>query len=76
LFDGKDYPFTGYPEIDTIAINKIDANTFDDVLKKAGKEVSRIREVFSNNGQTMTFTEKAKSSKGQDVNNTYVYDKQ
>jgi hypothetical protein len=74
-YDTKDYAFTGYPEIDTIAIKKIDANTFDDVLKKAGKEVSRMHRVLSKDGKTMTFTEKAKNSKGQDMNNTYVYDK-
>jgi hypothetical protein len=75
-YDGKDYPFTGYPEIDTIALSKIDANTFHYVTKKAGKEWSRIREVFSKDGKTLTLTEKEKDSKGQTFNNTTVYDKQ
>jgi hypothetical protein len=37
--DGKDYPFTGSPDIDTVAFRKIDANTFEIVFKKAAKEV-------------------------------------
>jgi hypothetical protein len=75
-YDGKDYPLTGYPDIDTVTLRKVDANTFDFVTKKAGKEVSTIREVFSKDGKTLTFTEKGKDSKGQAFNNTTVYDKQ
>jgi hypothetical protein len=75
-YDGKDYPFTGYPDIDTVAFRKINANTFDIVFKKGGKEVSRAREVFSKDGKTLTVTEKGKDAKGQAFNNTYVYDKQ
>jgi hypothetical protein len=74
-YDGKDYPFTGSPDIDTIAFRRIGAYTFNVVLKKAGKEVSRIQEVFSKDGKILTLTEKGKDAKGQDVNNTWVYDK-
>jgi hypothetical protein len=74
--DGKDYPVTGFPYMDTVAIRRIDANTFEGVAKKAGKEVLRIQEVFSKDGKTLTFTEKGKNAQGQDMNNTWVYDKQ
>ena len=62
-------PFTGYPDFDTIAFRKIDANTFEVVFKKGGKEVSRALEVFSKDGKTFTFTEKGTDAKGQDMNN-------
>lgn len=75
-YDGKDYPYTGSQTIDTIAFRKIDANTFDIVLKKAGKEMAREREVFSKDGKTMTRTVKGKDAQGQDINITAVYDKQ
>jgi len=58
--------------MDTIAFRKIDASSFDDALKKAEEEVSRIREVFPKDGKTLAFTEKAKNAKKQDVNSIYV----
>ncbi len=74
-YDGKDYPITGDPNIDTIAVRKIDANTFDVVFKKAGKEMFKAQEVFSKDGKTFTFIEKGKNAKGR-INNTIVCDKQ
>jgi hypothetical protein len=74
-YDGKDYPFTGL-SADTITLKKIDANTFDEVLKKGGKEVSSGRNVVSKDGKTMTLIMKAKNPQGQDFNITAVYDKQ
>jgi len=75
-YDGKDYPLTGSPAIDTLALRRIDANTFKAVAKKAGKEVLRAREVFSKDGKTFTLTEKGKNAQGQAINNTWVFDKQ
>ena len=74
-YDGKDYPVAGDPVIDTVAMKKADANTFDGVLKKAGKEMFRFQEVFSKDGKTLILTEKGKNSQGQ-INNTKVFDKQ
>ena len=75
-YDGKDYPIKGNPDWDTVAYRKIDPNTFDIIFKKGGKEVTRGQDVFSEDGKKYTFTEKAKNAKGQDVNNTFVYNKQ
>jgi hypothetical protein len=75
-FDGKDYPFTGSTDIDTIAIKKIDANTWDEVFKKAGKQIESARIVVSKNGKTITHTEKGKDAQGQDYTDISVYDKQ
>jgi hypothetical protein len=55
-FDGKDYPATGSPVYDTIALARVDANTFDAILKRAGKVVQRARNVVSSDGKTMTVT--------------------
>jgi hypothetical protein len=74
-YDGKDFPVTGDPDIDAMAFRKIDANTFEVVFKKAGKEVSRNQEVFSRDGKTLTFTEKGKNAKGQ-FHNISIYEKQ
>ena len=75
-YDGKDYPVTGSQAVDTIAFRRIDANTFEGVAKKAGKEIGRSQEVFSKDGKTMTRTIKAKDAQGQDINIISVYDKQ
>src|SRR5262245_36012520 len=39
-YDGKDYPITGSPDFDTVALKRIDANTVEITRKKAGKVVS------------------------------------
>ena len=62
-YDGKDYPC---PE-STISFIKIDAYTFDQVMKEDGKVVGTAREVFSKDGKTITRTVKWKDEKGQDL---------
>jgi hypothetical protein len=74
-YGGKDYTITGNSNIDTIPLTRIDANTFELVAKKAGKEVGRVWEVISKDGKTMTTTSKGKNPQGY-FNNTNVYDKQ
>jgi len=75
-FDGKDYAFTGDSDADTVSLKKIDANTWDEVLKKAGKEVGTGRNAVSKDGKTMTHTSKGKDAKGKDYTDISVYDKQ
>ena len=75
-FDGKDYPYTGTSNADTIALKRIDAYTFDSVSKKGGKELGRNRTVISKDGKTMTRTIKGKNAEGQETINIRVYDKQ
>jgi len=75
-YDGKDYPFTGWDAVDTLATKKIDANTFDQTLKKSGKKVGTAREVFSKDGKTLTHTYEIKTVQGQITKVTDVYDKQ
>ena len=35
-YDGKDYPVTGSPNADTVAVKRIDAGTTQSTLKKTG----------------------------------------
>jgi hypothetical protein len=76
IFDGKDYPITGYSLANTMAYTRIDANTLDILEKKDGKVVRQDRLVISKNGKMCTVTEKGKDSKGQDVTVIEVYDRQ
>jgi hypothetical protein len=75
-FDGKDYSVSGMTDIDTIVIKRVDASTFSELFKKAGKEVGNASLVVSKDGKTLTRTSKEKNAKGQDVTNTAVYEKQ
>ena len=75
-YDGKDYPITGAPNADTVAIERIDPNTLQSTVKKAGQVVMTIRTVLSDNGKTRTSTFTGKDAEGHDVNNVVVYDKQ
>ena len=74
-FDGKDYPLKGFTDADMIVINKIDAFTFYELFKKAGKEVYSARLVASKDGKTLTRISNTKNAKGQDVTDTSVYKK-
>jgi len=75
-YDGQDYPITGVPNAETIALKRIDASTTESTSKKAGQAVMVVRSVVSRDGKTRTSTFKGKDAQGQDVNNVVVYDKQ
>jgi hypothetical protein len=75
-YDGKDYPVTGAPNVDTVALTRIDTNTGEAVWKKGGIEVSRQRGVVSKDGKTMTLTPKGKNAQEQEVTNILVLNKQ
>lgn len=75
-FDGKDYPYTGSPAIDTIALKKIDNYSFSNVNKKAGKVINTGTNVVSKDGKTMTFTSKGTNAQGQPTSGVAVFEKQ
>ncbi len=51
-----DYPATGSGVYDSIALTRVNANTFDATLKRAGKVVQTARNVVSADGKVMTVT--------------------
>jgi hypothetical protein len=75
-YDGKDYPVTGAPNSDMVALERIDSNTIQSTMKKDGQVVMTVTSVVSKDGNTRTSTFKGKNAKGQDVNNIVVYNKQ
>jgi hypothetical protein len=75
-YDGKDYPLTGSPTFDTIALKRIDAHTTEATLKKAGQVVATSKTVVSSDGKTMTNTLNGIDANGGKVHNTIVFDKQ
>ena len=75
-YDGKDYPITGVPNADTVALERLDASTTRSTIKKSDQVVMTVTSVISKAGKTRTSTFKGKDAQGQDVNNVVVYDKQ
>jgi len=67
--DGKDYPYKGDANYNTISIKRIDANTVESTLKLNGKEVGKARRSVSADGKTMTITQSGASK------NVTVWDK-
>ena len=76
-FDGKKYPETGSPVVDTVEMKRINARTIEVTnLGKDGTVVTTIRSVISPDGKTRTSTLKAKDAKGATVSWVAVFDKQ
>jgi hypothetical protein len=74
--DGKDYPISGSPTFDTIAIKRIDGHITQVTLKKGGKLAQTVRAVVSNDGKTMTNTVNGTDANGRKVHDVVVFDKQ
>ncbi len=75
-YDGKDYPFKGNPDADTISYKRIDANTVEANTKLKGKATISAKVTVSADGKTRTVAQTGKDANGHDVNNVAVYDKQ
>ena len=75
-YDGKDYPVSGSREVDAVALSRMDDHTSAATLKHAGKEIGVARRVVSPDGKTMTISYKGINTRGDQVDNVAVYDKQ
>lgn len=73
-FDGKEYPVTGGPSGETIALKRIDARTFEWTWRNGARVVSAGQAVYSPDGRerTLRFTIRD----GKEVRITAVYDRQ
>ena len=75
-FDGKDVPFTGNPDADVIALERIDANTIKSVSKLKGKVTITVVGVVSSDGKTRTLTQTGKNAQGAKVKNVLLFERQ
>jgi hypothetical protein len=78
-YDGKDSATSGVGVpggADTIALKRVNANTYPSTLKKAGKVVGTTRTVVSKDGKITTITQKGTDEHGQPISVTTVWDKQ
>lgn len=75
-FDGKDYPVTGDPTIDTRSYRKDGEGTLEMTIKKDGKIVMTGRIVIAADGKSRTVTTSGMNPEGKKIEGTGVYDKQ
>jgi hypothetical protein len=75
-YDGKDYPVTGSPVADTVALKMTNAKTVERVDKKGGKVVQTFVRTISADGKTMKVTQKGTNAKGEAIDNVMLFDRQ
>jgi hypothetical protein len=75
-FDGKDYPWTGQANADSIALVRIDDEYYEATWKLKGDVTITSNTVVSKDGKTLTTTQSGKDAQGRTVLNMSVYDRQ
>ena len=73
-YDGKDVPISG-SQLDTVALKRMDPNTFERSGKIKGMVVETVTMKVSNGGKTLMVVTKG-SIDGDDYSSTQVYEKQ
>ena len=74
--DGKAYPSMGNPNFDSLSGMRIDTNTTEFTLKRAGKPVGTIRRTVSKDGQTLTLNFVITNANGVQLSQLTVFDRQ
>ena len=78
-YDGKDYPLTGMGTpngADTLALKRINTDTYEVTAKRGGNVVMTARAVVSKNGTITTITTKGTDASGKSNSSVRVFDKQ
>jgi hypothetical protein len=75
-YDGKDYPFKGSPDFDSLSLKRVAANTVKATLKRGGKVVGTTTRTISADGKVLTLASKGTDAKGAAYDDVDVLDKQ
>jgi len=75
-FDGKDYPWTGQANADTVSLLRIDDEYYEAIWKLKGEVTITSNTVVSKDGKTLTTTQSGKDAQGRVVLNMTVFDRQ
>jgi hypothetical protein len=73
--DGKEYPITGSPDFDALALKRVDNATVSGVVKHKGKVAMHTTRALSKDGKVMTVTNQGTNPAGQPMNNVMVFDR-
>ncbi len=75
-FDEKEYPYTGNPNLTSIALKRVDANTWVATNKGPGKLANTGTNTVSKDGKTLTWSFKGTNAQGQPVSGVQVFERQ
>jgi hypothetical protein len=78
-FNGRDRPVHGDPEVDSVALKRINSQTYEIVMKKAGKVTANIINVISRDGKLRTATaiwKNAQLTEGSNIKEVVVFERQ
>ena len=75
-YDGKDYPYSGSPNYDSISLKRVNGVTVKSTLKKSGKAVGTSTRSIAGHGKVMIITTKVVDTKGVKHEDVQVFDKQ
>jgi hypothetical protein len=73
--NGKDFPVTGSPDYDSLTAKRINTNTAEFILKKAGQEIGTTSRTVSKDGKTLTAKTNVTTAAGEKSQNTLVFDR-
>jgi hypothetical protein len=76
IYDGKPYPTTGAPGVDSSSYTRVDANIVKFTRMNAGKVVQTGFHVVSSDGKSLTVITAGTDASGREINNHAVYEKQ
>jgi hypothetical protein len=76
IYDGKFYPTTGVPGIESTAYTRIDPNVVKFTRMSAGKIVQTGFHVVSSDGKTLTVITTGADANGREINTFAVFEKQ
>jgi hypothetical protein len=74
-FDGKDYPGTGNPEVDTYSFQRVDAHNYVVTQKKGGKVTITSKMKIAADGKSRVVTQTGTDTQGRAVNNSVYWEK-
>lgn len=75
-YDGKAYPMTGNPNVDTVAVTQPDPNTLEITEKKADEVVANLIVKATADGKAFSTTVTGTDPEGKPFKNTGVYERQ
>ncbi len=76
VHDGRNRPVTGDPDVDTLALTRVDRYTAEFTERRAGGVVITGTQAISRDGKVMTVTSSGSNAKGQRIHDVAVFEKQ
>jgi hypothetical protein len=74
-YDGREYPYSGSTDFDSLSLTRKDANTVQSTQKKAGKVIGSTVRTVSKDSKVLTLVSKRTGADGKPFSITQVFDR-